>query len=92
MRLYLRSRDRRPDPAPLQTNDRATILVGIGVWIVVWIGCLVMHSRLADGGNGWWIWTPPTGIVLGVLGLAYLRRLSRPRPRRGGSDRAESGR
>jgi hypothetical protein len=61
----------------LPTNDRATILVGIGVWVVLWLVTLVMRSRLVDDGNGWWIWTPPAGIILGVLGLRYLRGRSR---------------
>ena len=77
MRLYVRSRDRRPDPAPLATNDRATVLIGIAIWVVAWVVALLLHDRLAASGNGWWIWTPPAGIVLGVLGLAYVRRRER---------------
>ncbi len=77
MRLYLRSRDRRPDPPPLATDDRLTVLVGMVVWAVLWVAALALHERLADDGRGWWVWTPPAGIVLGALGLLYLRR--RPR-------------
>jgi len=77
VRLYLRSADRRPDPPPLRTNDRATVLVGIVAWAVLWLVALVAHGRLADAGNGWWFWTPPAGIVLGLLGLRYLRRHAR---------------
>ena len=73
MRLYLRSRDRRPDPAPLSTNDRFTVLIGIAIWAVLWVVSLTFHARLSAAGNGWWIWTPPSGIGLGLLGLAYLR-------------------
>ena len=74
MRLYVRSRDRRPDPPPLAANEVATIRAGIGVWAVAWIGMLIWHSRLIDSGRGWWLWTPPAGIVLGLLGLLYVRR------------------
>ena len=74
MRLYLRSRDRRPDPPPLPTNDRLAVLVGMAVWAVLWIVALALRGWLADAGHGWWIWTPPAAIVLGFLGLLYLRR------------------
>jgi hypothetical protein len=81
VRLYLRSRDRRPDPPPLPTNDRATVLVGIAIWIVLGVGSLVFHSRLESAGDGWWIWTPPAATVLGLLGLRYvLRREHRDSP------------
>jgi len=77
VRLYLRSTDRRPDPAPLPTNDRAAVLIGIAVWAVLWVILLAAHPALAEAGHGWWIWTPPAGIVLGLLGLVYLRRHDR---------------
>jgi hypothetical protein len=74
VRLYLRSHERRPDPEPLQTNDRATVLAGIAVWAVLWVLTAVFHDQLDAAGRGWWIWTPPAGIGLGLVGLAYLRR------------------
>lgn len=77
MRLYLRSSDRRPDPPPLATDDPAVIRFGIGVWAVLWVAALVLHGTLRDHGHGWWIWTPPAGIVLGFLGLVYVRRRAR---------------
>jgi hypothetical protein len=77
VRLYQRSAERRPDPSPLVTNDRATVLVGIGVWVAALVVALVMHGRLADDGRTWWIWTAATGAVLGVAGLVYLRRHGR---------------
>src|SRR5206468_1986877 len=56
VRLYQRSADRRPDPPPLATDDRATVLVGIGLWLVALVVTLVLHARLADQGRTWWIW------------------------------------
>jgi len=49
------------------------VLAGMVVWAVLWGLSLVFRSRLAAAGNGWWIWTPPAGIVLGLFGLRYLR-------------------
>lgn len=74
MRLYLRSADRRPDPPPLRTNDRAVILAGLAVWAVLLAAALALHSRLVADGRGWWMWTPVAGIVLGLYGLRYVRK------------------
>jgi hypothetical protein len=75
--LYQRSAGRRPDPEPLRTDDRATILVGIGLWAVALVVTLVLHGRLATDGRGWWTWTALAGLGLGILGLGYLRRHGR---------------
>jgi hypothetical protein len=77
VRLYQRSAGRRPDPAPLRTHDRATVLVGIGLWLVALVVTLVLHDRLAADGRGWWTWTALTGIALGGVGLVHLRRSGR---------------
>ena len=74
VRLYQRSADRRPDPAPLATNDRATILTGIVLWIVALVLSLVFHQQLADQGRGWWSWTALAGVGGGILGVLYLTR------------------
>lgn len=81
MRLYLRSADRRPDPAPLETNDRAVVLFGITVWAILLVVALAMHSRLESQGRGWWVWTPVAAIGLGLYGLHYLRRRDEHRDR-----------
>ena len=79
MRLYLRSSDRRPDPPPLRTNDRAVVRFGITVWAVLFMIALAMRSRLVEQGRDWWIWTPLAAIALGFYGLYYLRQRERHR-------------
>jgi hypothetical protein len=79
VRLYQRSADRRPDPPPLDTDDRATVLVGIGLWVVALLLALVFSARLAEQGRSWWAWTALAGIGLGVVGLLYVRRVRSPR-------------
>lgn len=74
MRLYLRSHERRPDPPPVRTNDRAAVLVGIAIWAVLAVLALLLRGTLQAHGHGWWVWTPPAGIALGGYGLYYLRR------------------
>jgi len=80
MRLYLRSSQRRPDPPPLVTDDRTPVLIGIAVWAVLLVPAVLFRGRLQDAGHGWWVWTPVAGIVLGCMGLWYLRRHARDTP------------
>jgi hypothetical protein len=77
VRLYQRSAGRRPDPEPLRTNDRATVLAGIGLWVVALVATLLAHDRLTADGHGWWTWATLAGIGLGIAGLDYLRRTGR---------------
>lgn len=74
MRLYLRSGDRRPDPAPLPTDDRRVVLVGTAIWAALFVVALIARPALVDRGHGWWVWTPLVGVALGLYGLRYLRR------------------
>ena len=83
MRLYQRSADRRPDPPPLETDDRTTVLVGTVLWAVLALVGLVLHGRLADEGRGWWVWTAVAGALLGLVGLRYVSRRSGRRARPG---------
>jgi hypothetical protein len=81
VRLYLRPHERRPDPEPLQTDDRKAAGVGIGVWLALLVVAVGFRNDLVSDGRGWWIWTCVAGAALGVLGLAYLHhREVRQRP------------
>lgn len=71
------SSQRRPDPPPLDTDDRRTVAVGMGVWAVLLVVAVVRYDSLAAQGRGWWVWTPVVGIALGIFGLYYLRRHNR---------------
>ncbi|MEY2848428.1 MAG: hypothetical protein RI885_1093 [Actinomycetota bacterium] len=72
MRLWIKDSERRPGPPPVQTDDRTPILTGIAAWIVALVVILVLVSTgvLSDP---IWIATCIVGIVLGMLGLLYLR-------------------
>ena len=78
MKIYLRSSERRPDPEPLETDDRPAVWAGIVVWAVLLVLAVVFHDRLAADGRGWWVWTPVVGIALGALGLRTVSRRRRP--------------
>jgi hypothetical protein len=77
VRLYQRSSGRRPDPAPLATDDRRTVLVGTVLWAALGVGALVLRGPLEDAGRGWWVWTPVVGVLLGLYGMRYIGRRDR---------------
>jgi hypothetical protein len=81
MRFYVPSAERKPDPAPLKTDDRAAILVGLALWILTLCGLLIGLRPLVDGGHEGWLWTAVVGITLGLGGLVYTQ-LRRGRLRR----------
>ncbi len=72
MRVYLRPEERRPDPAPLATDDRRAVLVGTAVWAALLGVALLGRDRLVADDRGWWLWVCVAGIALGLLGLSYL--------------------
>ncbi|WP_271175460.1 DUF2530 domain-containing protein [Leifsonia poae] len=72
MRLWLRDSERRPDPVPVETDDRRAVLVGLGLWLVALVVVLVFGRQLSAAGDGWWFWTVVIGLVLGLVGLGYL--------------------
>ncbi|TPW75568.1 DUF2530 domain-containing protein [Schumannella soli] len=87
MRFYVPSAERRPDPAPLKTDDRAAILVGLALWILALCGLLIGLRPLVEGGHEVWLWTAVVGITLGLGGLVYTQ-LRRGRLRRRVADAA----
>lgn len=60
-----------PPDVPLRTID--LVRVGIGVWALALVVVLVVPG-LRAGDRAWWVWVPVAGMVLGLLGYAYLRR------------------
>jgi len=77
VRLTPRPDQRRPDPPPLPTNDRRTVVVGTIVWGVLLVGAVAVHGRLQASGRGWWVWVPVAGVLLGLIGLRLVSRRRR---------------
>jgi FtsH-binding integral membrane protein len=71
MRLWLKDSERRPDPAPVKTDDRKAVLTGIALWIVALVVVLVAVVPLDPQSNLWLVYTCVIGIVLGAVGLVY---------------------
>lgn len=74
MRLWLKDSERRPDPAPIRTDDRKAVLVGLVLWLVALGALLVFLSPLLADGRGWWLWTVLIGLGIGLILLVYTHR------------------
>lgn len=70
---------RRPDPEPLQTDDRPVVLIGMGLWVVAFVVLAVFfRDELRRHDATWWLWACVVGVGLGLYGL---RVAARRRPR-----------
>lgn len=65
--------ERRPDPAPLETNDVAIVAAGTLAWAVGLVVLLVLKATGA-GVHDWWWQMCAMGAALGLLGVRYCRR------------------
>jgi Protein of unknown function (DUF2530) len=67
------SRERRPDPPPLETNDVAIIAGGTLAWAVAGVALLVARVAGAEV-HSWWIVMCAIGAALGLVGVRYCQR------------------
>ena len=74
MRLFIKDSERRPDPAPVTTDDRKVVLVGLVLWIVALGVMLALLPQLQESGLVWLLWTVVGGLVLGLGLLVYTAR------------------
>ncbi len=69
---------RRPDPEPLETDDRRTVLVGIALWVVTFVVLVVFfRDDLRRHHTTWWLWSCVIGVGLGLYGLRFVSRRRR---------------
>jgi len=62
----------RTPPEPVPVDLRRVVLVGMAVWLVALVPCVLLGS-LTD--VGWTpVWVCLAGLVLGGLGLDWTRR------------------
>jgi len=74
VRLYIKDSERRPDPAPVKTDDRKVVLTGLVLWIVALGVMLALLPQLQSSGLVWLLWTVVGGLVLGLGLLVYTAR------------------
>lgn len=58
---------------PIQVDSVRIVLAGLVGWAVALVVVLVVPA-LHTGDRSWWPWACVTGLVLGLVGLAYLLR------------------
>jgi FtsH-binding integral membrane protein len=71
VRLFIKDSERRPDPAPLKTDDRKVVLVGLVLWIVALGVMLALLPQLQESDLVWLLWTVVVGFGLGLVLLVY---------------------
>jgi len=69
---------RRPDPAPLEVDDRPVTVAGIVLWIVAFVVLLVFfRDDLRRHHTEWWLWSCWVGVALGLYGFRFVSRRQR---------------
>ena len=72
-----------PEPVhiePVPDDGVGAIMVGLVLWAAAGAACLMRREQLAARGDEWWIWTCVAGFLLGLVGLAFVRRRSQGVP------------
>ena len=59
---------------PLDLSGIPSIITGVVLWAVAGIVLLFFRGRLEANGVEWWLWVPPAGFGLGLIGLWYCKR------------------
>lgn len=62
--------------APSRLSSLTVARWGLALWAVALVVVLAVPA-LRTGSRDWWVWVPVAGLVVGVIGHAYLAR-SRP--------------
>lgn len=65
------SRERRPDPEPLEVDEIRVVLIGTAVWAVALVGLLLLGQGLDDDVRNRWVGTCAAGIAIGCFGVYY---------------------
>ncbi len=60
-------------PEPITVKVETIIVIGMALWAVALVLTLVVPA-LHEGGRDWWPWSCLAGLVLGGIGLTYVRR------------------
>lgn len=65
---------RKPDPAPLETDDVRLVALGTAAWFAALVVLALVRLAGNDGVRSWWIVMCSYGFVLGLLGVRYCQR------------------
>ena len=69
---------RRPDPPPLETDDRWVVVAGTVMWLVAFVVLLVWFRQdLRRHHTEWWLWSCWVGVAIGLYGFRFVTRRQR---------------
>jgi hypothetical protein len=64
-----------PTPEPLDVDAVSVVTVGTVLWgVAALVLALFVRGWLERNDDVWWIWTCISGFLLGLVGIAYVRR------------------
>jgi hypothetical protein len=64
----------------MKTDDRAALIVGTVLWLLVAVAAVVFAAPLTRTGHGWVVAAAIIGVALGLVGVVYAQ-LTRMRRR-----------
>jgi hypothetical protein len=73
MKFFVKEAERKPDPAPIETNPRIAVFVGLGIWVAALVFLLAVPSAV-PAAKPWWPWTCVVGIALAGYAFFVVRR------------------
>ena len=62
---------------PMEVDLNRIVLIGTVLYAVVAVVLLPLQTSLTHDGHGRWPWIAVSGVVLGLVGLTYLKRRDR---------------
>jgi Protein of unknown function (DUF2530) len=74
LRLWIRDRDRRRDPAPIDATGYRAVLVGTAAWAIATVAVLAFPEATGASGDPAVLVTCGVGVLLGLIGLVYTGR------------------
>jgi len=69
-----------PEPPPIEPVEDDGVgaaLVGLVLWALGALACLLWREDLAAAGHDWWLWSCLAGVGIGLGWLAFSARRSR---------------
>ena len=82
--------DPPPVLEPVPDDAVSAVTVGLVLWLLAAIGCLLLRDQLRDHGVGWWLGACLAGLAVGVfMSVLFRERVRRIREHRG-DDRADA--
>jgi len=68
----------RPDPEPLEVDEKRIVLVGLALWALAFVVLAVFfRDDLRRHDATWWLWACLVGIALGLYALRFVSRRHR---------------